>query len=286
MKQLLFLLLFSGSVLHNVQGGTFTEYHSIYCGSILELGPVGYPTWNEAKVLQAPAHGQVFIFTGQPFPDSMVYKSDYGYLGQDTFVVECAHATQITCDTGIYIISVIGCPPIWSFTATFEMDCDSILTVPGLGYPVWATPEILQPPSNGEAFIFQDSSLWHLMEYTPNPGFSGSDTIVVECAHATQVTCETGFFIIHVSCLNSAGERGSPGLKIFPNPVAGRLRVQSEQPIERLRLTNLQGVTLWEVAPGHPGFEFEVEMGSLPAGFYFLEIGQGGVSTVSKILKH
>ncbi|MBI5913777.1 MAG: Ig-like domain-containing protein [Bacteroidetes bacterium] len=230
MKKLIYAILFLVGWSSTAKAGIFIENHSIYCGSILELGPVGYPSWVTATLIQAPTHGQVFIFDTPPFPDSLVYKSDYGYLGQDTFIIACAHATQITCDTGIYIISVIGCPPIQSFTETHDITCDSTLLIAGLGYPTWVTPEIVQSPVHGTAAIVLENSLWHTLQYTPMPGFNGTDTVVVECAHATQVTCETGIYIIHVLCLDATGEpMGNPYLQIFPNPAASRVVVQSAE---------------------------------------------------------
>ena len=106
MRKLIYLLLFMVGWHVTALGGTFYEYHSINCGATLELGAVGFPSWITATVVKAPAHGQALILTGGPFPDSMAYLSDTGYFGQDTFIVACAHATQITCDTGIYIITI------------------------------------------------------------------------------------------------------------------------------------------------------------------------------------
>jgi hypothetical protein len=284
MKKYFYLLCFLSFLFQTALAGTFTEHHFIFCGSILELGPVGYPTWIEAKVIQQPKHGQAYVFTTAPYPDSLVYKSKYGYLGQDTFIVECAHATQITCDTGIYIISVIGCPPISLFTDTFEIACDSTLVIPGLGYPFWVIPEILQAPAHGEAqLVLVDSAVLYALKYTPDPIFTGTDTILVECAHATQVTCETGLFIIHVSCLNGTGEQQPPSLKIFPNPVNGVLWIQSERIVGQARLWSSQGALLMEVVSG--AASLDIEMGNLPAGIYFLEIRLNGERLVQKVVR-
>ena len=183
MKKLFFLLLLIFGLGTSSFAGIFYEYHSIYCGSILELGPVGYIMWNPATIVKEPSHGLALIFTDQPYPDSLVYKSDYGYLGQDTFVVACAQATQITCDTGVYIISVIGCPPLFTFTEEHEISCDSTLVITGLGYPTWVFPEIIQEPAYGTAHLFMDSTLWHTLEYVAPPGFIGVDTVFGTTIH-------------------------------------------------------------------------------------------------------
>ncbi|MCB9283460.1 MAG: T9SS type A sorting domain-containing protein [Lewinellaceae bacterium] len=277
MKKLLLLLLLVAGLQGIASAGVFYEYYNIYCGSILELGPVGFPLWNPAKVIKEPLHGQALILTDQPFPDSLVYKSDYGYLGQDTFIVACAHATQITCDTGIYIISVTGCPPILSFTEEHEITCDSTLTITGLGFPTWVTPEIVQEPAHGTAGLFLDTTLWHTLKYVPEADFTGTDTIVVDCAHATQITCETGIYIVHVSCLNNVAGEKEGELRIFPNPAQEWILIDSPDPVERVRLYSLQGMLLRE------GAGKQVWTGNLPPGVYLLEVWAAGQRAVRKV---
>jgi hypothetical protein len=104
MKNRIPILLLCMACQFAASAGTFTEYHTVTCGSTLQLGRVGYPTWNEASILQAPTHGIAEIITGLGLPDSLVFHAANNYTGVDTFIVACAHATQITCDTGIYIV--------------------------------------------------------------------------------------------------------------------------------------------------------------------------------------
>lgn len=280
MKKLLLPLVLIAALSECLWAGSFIEDHYIYCGAILELGPVGYPTWNPASIVQPPEHGRVFIFTDGPFPDSLVYKSDYGYLGVDTFVVECARATQITCDTGIYIIHVIGCPPIFAFTETHEITCDSTLLIPELGYPFWVVPEIIQAPSNGQATILNLSSLDRdTLQYIPPPGFNGTDTVIVECAHATQVYCETGIYIINVSCTNQSREsKPGLGLRFFPNPVVDVLLIECPSSIERLLVTAATGLPIRNIRLPVPSRSVEVNVESLPSGWYILTAWSGASS--------
>lgn len=259
------------------QADTFTEYHTILCGAIIELGPVGYLNWNPATVIKPPQNGKVFIFTGQPYPDSMFYKSDYGYFGQDTFIVACVHATQITCDTGIYIMTVAGCPPLYAFTETHDITCDSTLLVPGLGYPVWVTPEIEQFPNHGTATILSANAVdLDTLMYVPEPGFSGTDTVVVTCAHATQITCETGIYIVEVSCLNAVGNTGrDPVLSVFPNPAHHTLRIKATVPIERLKLTAASGTVVQTIEMKSPLPEAMMDLDGVPPGCYYLTVWSG-----------
>jgi type IX secretion system substrate protein len=286
MKKTLFTLLLLATLGHLAQADTFTEYHAMLCGAILDLGPVGYPMWNPATVIKEPEHGQVFIFSNQSVPYTMFYKSDYGYLGQDTFIVACAHATQITCDTGIYIISVVGCPPLYAFTETHDITCDSTLLVPGLGYPIWVTPEIEQPPNHGSATILSANAAdLDTLMYVPEPDFSGLDTVVVMCAHATQLTCETGIYIFDVSCLNAAADAGRDlALSVFPNPAHGTLRITAAVPIGRLELAAASGLVVQTIEMKPPLPEATMDLDGVAPGCYFLKIWSGGEAVSRKII--
>ncbi len=279
MKKSLLALLLIAALSGSLRAGAFTENHYIFCGAIVELGPVGYPTWAQASIVRPAEHGQVFIFTDEPFPDSLVYKSDYGFLGMDTFVVACARATQITCDTGIYIMHVIGCPPVSAFTETHQISCDSTLLVPGLGYPFWVRPEIIQGPAYGQAVILGADALTpDTLQYVPPPGFSGTDTVLVECAHATQITCETGIYIIEVSCTSRSLEAlPGLGLRVFPNPAGGVLHVNSSMPLGQVTISTAAGIPVRFVRPPTPLQHLEISLEGLPSGWYVLTAWSGGV---------
>ncbi len=106
MKKHIVLLLLATFSLCGLRAGSFTEHHTVACGSLLSLGRVGYPSWNPPSFVQAPTHGEA-ILTNVNSLDSLFYHAAPNYEGVDTFIVACAHATQITCDTGIYIIETV-----------------------------------------------------------------------------------------------------------------------------------------------------------------------------------
>ena len=106
MKKHVVILLLSAACLCQLRAGSFTEYHTVTCGTVLQLGRVGYPTWNPAVLIQASTHGQAIVTTTNSI-DSLFYQAAPNFEGVDTFIVACAHATQITCDTGIYIIETV-----------------------------------------------------------------------------------------------------------------------------------------------------------------------------------
>jgi hypothetical protein len=106
MKKHISILLLTAACIYQLRAGSFTEHHTVNCGTMLSLGRVGYPTWNPATVIQAAAHGEATVSTINLI-DSLFYQAAPNYEGLDTFIVACAHATQITCDTGIYIIETV-----------------------------------------------------------------------------------------------------------------------------------------------------------------------------------
>lgn len=277
MRQLSLLLALAAALNGSLHAATFTEEYYLYCGAVVELGPVGYPTWNPPGIVRPPQHGTALIFTTAPFPDSLIYKSDYGYLGVDTFVVACARATQITCDTGIYIMHIVGCPPVNAFEETHHISCDSTLLVPGLGYPVWVSPEIIGPPSNGQAVILGADALTRdTLQYMPAPGFNGTDTVIVQCAFATQIYCETGYYIIDVDCTSLTQEhRQGFGLVAYPNPATGFIFVKASHEVHRVVVSTPAGIPLRSMQPDVPAAELKISLQGLPPGCYFLTAWSG-----------
>ncbi len=76
---------------------------------------------------------------------------------------------------------------------------------------------------------------------------------------------------------------GSQGIYIKPNPTSGLLMVQSSTTVNRLRLTNAVGSTVFEAAPtGNP---FQLDLGTLPAGIYFLEVRTADGTQIEKVVR-
>ena len=105
------------------------------------------------------------------------------------------------CSHNYYIVSIS--PIDIGFTEPHTINCDSTIVIGQLGYPTWVVPTIITSPTNGNATIVSDG-VWSALAYTPNPNFIGVDTVIVECAEATQITCETGMYIFNVDCVNSS----------------------------------------------------------------------------------
>lgn len=119
---------------------------------------------------------------------------------KNTFIMK--NFTLLLYTIGIFAVLWSGntYAQLVDFTENHSISCNQTLDVGPLGYPTWIAPSIIQNPQHGTAIFVGDLWMFPHMQYTPNAGFEGTDTIVVECAHATQITCATGTYIVEVSC--------------------------------------------------------------------------------------
>lgn len=112
-----------------------------------------------------------------------------------------------------------------TFTENKDLLCGDSIHIDQLGFPTWNMPVIAQGPTQGTATITGD--LWYSLIYQSPVDFEGLDTVVVACAHATQITCDTGIYVFHINCQTSTSEASSnTGLKIFPNPACEEVFIQ------------------------------------------------------------
>lgn len=226
-------------------------------------------------------------------------------LGQITYLNDNCITYQPLAASGTDTITMVGCgdapPPIvltcngWEqmdmcshtwfivsispdsgFTETHTIHCDSTLTIGQLGYPTWVTPTITSPPANGSAGIVPDG-LWSALQYTPNIGFTGADTVVVACAQATQLTCQTGTYIFTVDCTNNLPPQPNgitPSVSAFFNPATNQIEITTTvAPLSspmHLWLYNLTGTPVSSLALPSGQITSTHNALHLPAGLYLL----------------
>lgn len=112
-----------------------------------------------------------------------------------------------------------------TFTENKDLLCGDSIHIGQLGFPTWSMPVIAQGPMQGTATITGD--LWYSLIYQSPADFEGVDTVVVACAHATQITCDTGIYVFHISCqTNTSDACFNTGLKIFPNPASEEVHIR------------------------------------------------------------
>jgi len=120
-------LLVVKSIFGNAQG-TFTEYIPLHCNDSVIRKNLGYPSWNPAILIKKPQFGIAEIREDSFLRQSLYYKPPIYFHGYDTLMVLCAKATQITCDTGIYILEVSCNAQIDSFIV-INTKCEKIDTL-------------------------------------------------------------------------------------------------------------------------------------------------------------
>jgi hypothetical protein len=91
-------------------------------------------------------------------------------------------------------------------------------------------------------------------------------------------------YLEDIEVINATSEPAwAQGLELFPNPVASQLTVRGEVAFETLSLKNKLGQTLrtWNVS----GTQASVDISSLPAGMYFLELQAAGEQVTRRVIK-
>ena len=123
--------------------------------------------------------------------------------------------------------------------------------------------------------------------YQAAPNYEGVDTFIVACAHATQITCDTGIYIIETICnTNAAGDLPAikADLNVYPNPTAAMLNIGCERPINHLKLWAANGILVLEKRWPIAVTSVEIPVGHLPRGVYWLKATDGQTKVSKKLL--
>ncbi len=201
---------------------TFTEVIPITCGDTAYVSGLGYPTWNPPVILDRANYGHSSLLGDFVEPNVLQYLAPPWFVGRDTVVVQCAQATQITCQTGVYVFDV-ACPATLAPVFVREVDCldTALLTV----LNGWWAPRLLQDAQHGHAQVIlhpnDAASVW----YRPDPGFEGLDWALVDLFHGR----DTVLFLFQMYC-NLASTIAAPFVLKpvhYPNPVSQQLFIQA-----------------------------------------------------------
>jgi len=266
MKKAILAICFVGSFGQSITAQTFTEVHTITCGDTAYIGNLGYPTWNIAEIVQHPALGHA-ILLGDFIPANLLeYTSPPCVVGRDTVIIECAHATQITCDTGIYVFEMT-CPENIEQVYPTTLPCNDSVYVANLSG--WWAPQIAQQAQHGESRIVLEPTDGAGVFYRPNPGFEGLDYVKVQINNGG----DTLLYLFQVYCDLTVGGQvvTSQPLTFYPNPVGQYLFIQDAGNLLDAQVFNLRGQACPVQATDRIG-GYLVETGHLPAGFYFVVI--------------
>lgn len=262
MKKAILALCLIGLSWQQITAQTFTEVHQLTCGDTAYIGNLGYPSWNIADIVQLPALGHA-ILLGDFIPANLLqYTSPPCVEGRDTVIIACAHATQITCDTGIYVFEMT-CPehiePVYPTT----LACNDSVYVGNLSG--WWAPQIIRQAQNGESRIVIEPTDGAGVFYRPNPGFEGLDYVKVEINFGG----DTLLYLFQVYCDLTVGVNivNLQPMTFAPNPVGAYLWVHDTGNLLDAKVFNLYGQLCPVRAVDRIG-GYLLETDHLPAGFY------------------
>lgn len=249
------------------QTGTFTEIRQIACGDTAFIGSLGYPTWNPPQIIDRPDLGHAVLLGDFVEPNLLQYIAPICYSGNDTLVIECAHATQITCDTGIYIFE-ISCPESIQTVYPAEVMCNDSTYVDNLS-GFWG-PAIFQAPEHGYASIILEPTDGAGVFYRPDQGFEGLDAVKVELT----ATHDTVLYLFQVYCEKLVSSQYEPiarEIDVYPNPTDGNLFFELKEAILTAEIFDSAGRRS-NCGFGRTGQGWMMDTHNLGSGAYLLRI--------------
>lgn len=161
------------SILANTQHA-FTEHIKLHCDDSVIRSNLGYPTWNPAIIFKKPHFGYAEIREDSSLRQTLYYRPPKYFHGFDTLMVLCAKATQITCDTGIYIMEVSCNAFVDSFLIIYT-ECDVVDTFK-IDFRYEAN--LSEKPSHGQASLLP-GPMEDVLLYQAEPKFTGQDYIIL-----------------------------------------------------------------------------------------------------------
>jgi hypothetical protein len=280
MRTFLLVCLLLG--LYRLPGQTFIETHPVGCGDTSYIGNLGYPSWNTARILKAPRLGHA-VLLGDFIPANLLqYQAPPCVIARDTVIIECAHATQISCDTGVYIFD-IQCPENIELVYPATLPCNDTLYIDNLS--AWVLPTIVEGPSHGNAVIELGASDGAGIRYWPDADFEGLDAVKVSFAGGNG----TFLYLFRVYCnlVSVPALHAELATSVWPNPAgkADRVFLCAAAGLRNWRLLDAQGRAC-AAAPTPTEGGYWLDLHGLPSGLYTLQARRAdGAWLVCRLLR-
>jgi hypothetical protein len=282
MKKSTLLLLFAVTLRLGVAAQTFTENIQITCGDTAYVGDLGYPTWSIPEITRYPEYGHA-ILLGDFIPANLLqYQAPFYFNGTDTVVIKCAKATQITCDTGIYVFHV-GCSTTYEPVYPVQVACNDTVRIFGLNG--FAVPQIVQVPLHGKATIYPGPTDAAMLEYIPEPGFEGLDNVLVSLF----INQDTVNYLFQVYCngvVGTAGVQEIRAVQFYPQPATSTVFCAGIYgDISVATATDMSGRSQTiKLESGKAGLVLDIS--GLVPGVYFVQIAdKTGKTWIGKLVK-
>jgi hypothetical protein len=132
---------------------------------------------------------------------------------------------------------------------------------------------------NGNFYL---ADLLPVMNQFPDSAWIDLKLELADSAGNTTVQIQHPAFLVRDAMVGIAGERPGPPMRLFPDPAADILHVESPFPITSLEVLSLSGAYI--ITSSHTR---EIDLSSLPAGIYFLRAtgAAPGLSATRKFVK-
>lgn len=244
---------------------TFTEEINLPCGDTSVIGSLGYPTWNPPAIVKRSSYGHASLLGDFIEANILQYLAPPCFSGRDTVIIQCARATQITCDTGIYVFN-IGCETSIPTVYSYEVDCLDSIYVNNLSG--WSAPAILDSAQFGRSYIVLEPTDGAGVFYQPEPGFEGLDFVKVTTGLGSNRDTLLYLFRVYCGLVSKTATPEKIQPRAWPNPATDWIFLEGLviAPAS-VRLWNLQGQAMnapWDDSRN------ALRATHLPPGIYFL----------------
>ncbi|MCH8317865.1 MAG: T9SS type A sorting domain-containing protein [Bacteroidetes bacterium] len=231
-----------------------------------------------------PLNGSATVLNG----DSIEYTPNPGFFGNDTlYYVVCDSCAPSLCGTAMVVIKVISLPVAFNDSAATIQDSAVVIDVQAndVGLEPFTTAIVIMP-ANGITNILNGDSI----EYIPDPGFTGNDTIYYKiCNNSAPSFCDTAMVIITVTSPSGIQEAFSGvNMLVYPNPVTSQLNIRfSDKSVTNVdaRIIDIRGKDVYKAnGKSVNGQNLEIPVKNLENGIYFLRIDSGGKVFMKKFV--
>lgn len=250
---------------------SFTEQIKMQCNDSVIRDHLGYPTWNPATLFKKPHYGYAEIREDSSFRQILYYRPPIYFHGKDTLMVLCAKATQITCDTGIYLIDVDCNERVDSFII-INTACEVIDTFK-IAYQSEA--EIAEKHIHGQATMLFGPEK-DIILYQSEVGFKGQDYILLYLNQLKQ----HWLLIYNVACKdiidtkNIFTENNEHKTILVSNNLLSLEALNFRGTDLEISLTDLNG-NQFKVEKDYQSGSRNIKLNLLQNGFYFLSYKSG-----------
>lgn len=259
--------------------GSFVEERQVNCGEKIEIARLGYPFWNPAEIIKRPMYGYAQLIPKEPEQRTLIYQAPPCVKIKDTVIIVCARATQITCDTGYYIMNV-NCSDssLAKFVVMKNIICNDSIIVDDMS--AFQIPVILEGPKNGDAKILLYATDGAGIKYRPKKDYEGPDYVKVGLRFNGP-----RLYIFNVYCkelsFNEENYIDNPVIRFNTNEAL--IRILSEHKLGNIKILDIHGRVMPIEVKRYENVN-ELKYENLGYGLFFISFEIGRTHYVEKFI--